>query len=374
MPNQTSPPKKVIHLTSVHQPFDTRIFYKECVSLAQAGYDVVLIAPYDHSKTRLGVHIQAVSRPSGRKQRIRRPIWQVYRAALAENGDLYHFHDPELIPVGLLLKLHGKNVVYDVHEDTPVQIRNKAYLAPWMRFLASNAMRFANFIAGHVLDGIIGAIPEITAQFPESKAITLHNYPSLQLIDRAQTADAPRSAGAVIIYAGGLRPIRGICELINAVDQMDHPAELWLLGPWISEEFEEKCRQLPGWEKVRYLGMVDPNQVYGYLKLADIGLATLHPRRNYLISLPVKAFEYMACSLPVVMSDFPYWRQRFGGAARFIDPQDPDAIAAAITDLIEHPDKAETMGQTGRRMVEETYSWEAEAPKLLTLYDRILSH
>jgi glycosyltransferase involved in cell wall biosynthesis len=102
-------------------------------------------------------------------------------------------------------------------------------------------------------------------------------------------------------------------------------------------------------------------------------VATLHPQHNYLTNLPVKAFEYMTCSLPVVMSDFPYWREVFEGAALFVDPQRPEAIAAAIRHLLDHPDEARRLGERGRMMVEEKYSWEAESVKLLALYDHILS-
>ena len=48
--------KRVCHLTSVHSSDDTRVFHKECVSLARAGYDVTLVAPGE-SREELGVHI-----------------------------------------------------------------------------------------------------------------------------------------------------------------------------------------------------------------------------------------------------------------------------------------------------------------------------
>ena len=364
---------KVVHLTSVHPPFDARIFYKECATLARAGYAVTLVAPHEQDKRVDGVQIHAVPRPANRHERVRRTIRQVYHAAVQENGDLYHFHDPELFLAGLLLKLRGKKVVYDIHENLPAQILGKTYLRPpaLRRFIARTAA-FSEKLAAFIFDGLAIANPRVAERFSGPNTITLANYPLLTMIDEASPAEAKPSAKPVVIYVGGLTAIRGVCELIDAMEILDGAVELWLLGPWASQTLQSQCMAKPGWQYVRYLGYVTPKEVYSYLKLANIGLATLHPQHNYLTNLPVKAFEYMACTLPVVMSDFPYWREVFEGAALFVAPQSPEAIAGAIRRLLEHPEEARALGQAGRRMVETMYSWEQESDKLLALYDRIL--
>jgi glycosyltransferase involved in cell wall biosynthesis len=364
---------KVVHLTSLHAPFDTRIFYKECVTLAQAGYEVTMIAPCDQDERVHDVHIRAIPKPAIRKERIKRTVHQVYHAAIWEDGDLYHFHDPELFPVGVWLKLRGKKVVYDIHENLPAQILGKTYLRPalFRRFVAGGAV-LSEKTAEHIFDGLVIANPRVAERFSGPNTITLANYPLITMIDEAPPVgnhpDKP-----VVIYVGGLTAIRGVCELIDAVDGLNGAVVLWLIGPWESEAFQSQCMKKSGWRHVRYWGYLTPQEVYGYLKTADIGMATLHPQHNYLTNLPVKAFEYMACSLPVVMSDFPYWREVFEKAAVFVNPQKPESIADAIRGLLEHPDKARMLGETGRSMVENVFSWEQEAGKLLALYERILS-
>ena len=120
---------RVCHITTVHPVDDHRIVYKECVSLREAGYDVTLIAPHPRDTSVAGVPVTALQVSARtRIERIVRHPQAAYRAALALDADLYHFHDPEFLPYGTRLARAGKRVVYDAHEDVPTQIRSKDWL------------------------------------------------------------------------------------------------------------------------------------------------------------------------------------------------------------------------------------------------------
>lgn len=117
---------KLCHLTSVHSRFDIRIFHKECASLARKGFMVnLVVADGKGDEVNNGVAIHDVGSSNGRFDRMRRAPNRVLKKALSLDAEIYHFHDPELIPVGLGLKRHGKKVVFDVHEDYVSQIREK---------------------------------------------------------------------------------------------------------------------------------------------------------------------------------------------------------------------------------------------------------
>jgi glycosyltransferase involved in cell wall biosynthesis len=368
---------KIAMVTSVHDALDVRIFYKECLALAQAGHEVVLIGPHEKDETNEGILIRALSRPRHRLDRMTRYLWRVYRLTIKEDADVYHFHDPEIIPVGLLLKLKGKCVIYDVHEDVPRQILNKHWILPVMRGLVSLLFEVIEISASVFFNGIIAATPTIAKRFPPYKTITVKNYPKAQ--EWIQSSLIPyKERGANVVYIGGIHHLRGAKEMVQAIGFIPDSlgARLRLVGFFTPPNLHEDLKKLSGWKKVEYLGWRNPNQVAAILGEARIGLVTLHPVSNYLVSLPVKLFEYMSAGIPVVASDFPLWRDivKRAGCGLVVNPRDPREISAAIRWLLEHPAEAEAMGKLGQSEVIHHYNWDYEAEKLLNLYTKLFHH
>ena len=96
---------KICHLTSAHSRNDTRIFYKECVSLAKIKYYDVSLVVADGRQYEVinSVKIHGVDKPTGRLYRFFITPRIIYNKAININADIYHFHDPELIPIGIML-------------------------------------------------------------------------------------------------------------------------------------------------------------------------------------------------------------------------------------------------------------------------------
>jgi glycosyltransferase involved in cell wall biosynthesis len=367
---------KIAHLTSVHVPYDNRILHKQCKSLLKHGYEVVLLAPDESRRDAVdNVPLRAVRPPRNRLARLTGTVPELFRAALKENASLYHFHDPELIGVGLALKAMGKKVVYDVHEDVPQQVLSKDYIAYPLRRAVSAGAAMAEAVAARALDGIVVANPEVMSRFPANKAVLVQNYPILdELVRHEATPYRERQLRAV--YVGSITGQRGMAEMIRAMAALrDWPeARLILGGTFSPASLIDAARGLEGWDRVDYRGFLSRPQVVGALGQARVGLAVLHPVPNYTKIQPTKLFEYMAAAIPIITSDLPAWRSIIEAAdcGMAVDPRDPAKIAAAIDWVFSHPEQAEQMGRRGREFALRNFSWDAEAAKLFNLYDRLL--
>ncbi|NIA22337.1 MAG: glycosyltransferase [Anaerolineaceae bacterium] len=368
---------KVAHLTSFHPPYDTRVGCRECRALAEAGYEVVIVAACDPSEAAAcDIEVRRIPKPKTRPGRLLVTLPGILRAAMREKARVYHFHDPELIPVGLLLKLCGKKVIYDVHEDVPRQVMTFDFLPPMVRRLVSVCVAATEWVGARCFDRIIAATPTIAARFPPGKTVTIHNYP---IADELTTA-APRpyrERPMRVAYVGGLSAYYGLREMVRAMGHLDDlpEARLSLAGRAFSPpELEDQCRQLPGWERVDFVGWRTREQLSAMLDNSRVGLVVIHPTHNYRQAYPTKLFEYMSAGLPVVASDFPVWRQFVESAdcAILVDPLDPEAIAGAVRRLLENPDQAEAMGRRGREAIVQSYNWELEAEKLRECYRQLL--
>jgi glycosyltransferase involved in cell wall biosynthesis len=364
---------KICVLTSVHPAFDGRIFHKEAKTLTKAGYHVVLIAQHSKEEVVDGVKILPLPKPRNRFERMTKVVWKLFRLASKQKAAIYHFHDPELIPIGLALKLFGRKVIYDVHEDYSGQILNKEWVGNvYFRKSVAFITNIIERMGASLFDGIVTATPDIGEKFPESKTMVLRNLPILGLIDKVKPINCKKDK-PVIIYVGDLTKIRGVKKIIEAMEFVKDRAELWLLGKWETEEFEKVCRVLEGWRYTKYLGYIPYQKLYSFLKVANVGLVNFFPLPNQERAMPNKPFEYMACSLPMVMSNFPYWQEIFGECALFVNPYDAEDIAEKILHLLDNSNEAKKLGDKGRELIEEEYNWEAEQGKLLDIYKKVLN-
>lgn len=364
---------RICHLTSVHPWADTRILYRECASLSKFGYEVHLVVANQKAGTFPGVQIHEVHAPAGnRLTRMWSTSRAMFRKALEVDAALYHFHDPELIPVGRRLQRRGKKVIYDVHEHVPNQIRTKYYIPSLLRPAIANAFDWFEKRMAKKMDGVVTAVDTVRERLLPCNPLTVdvNNYPEGEIIYVEK--DWSRKTRDVI-YVGLINEIRGIRELMDAL-ALPGSWRLTLVGTFGTPDLEKQMRQHPGWNRVDYLGQRSRSEVADLLAQSRIGIVTFLSAPNHDNNQPNKLFEYMAAGIPVVCSHFPRWKKIMDEAACGIcvDPASPSEIAAAVAHLLSLPEKSQAMGLGGRKAMETTYNWGSEEEKLFDLYRKLL--
>ena len=279
-------------------------------------------------------------------------------------SDIYHFHDPELLPVALKLMRQGKKVIYDAHEDLPKLILEKTYLPNWFLPILSKMVDIYEIYAAKKFNTVLAATPAIQQRFV-SRGISCHNINNYPIIGELDAGTGNKEKGYDICYVGDITRARGIVELVKALEFTDERIRLQLAGPLNEPGLLDESQSLKSWDKVDLLGFVTREQVKEIFTRSAIGIVTFLPLPNHIEAQPNKMFEYMSAELPLIGSNFPLWKEIIEGnnCGLCVDPRQPRAIADAINTLIDKVDLAKKMGQEGKKAVFSQYNWDIEQKK-----------
>ena len=371
---------RVCHISTVHVPIDVRVFYRECVSLAEAGYEVHLVIPAAESKVDRGVHIHAIRRVRHRLLRMLFMPWVAMKVALRTRSAVYHYHDPELVPMGFVLRwLWRKRVVYDIHEPIAQQILGKKWLPGWSRRIVAFVYRVVERVLTPGQTLVLAN--ENSRPYYRSTTYVVRNYPliSAPLSDKTVPVDE-RPKPPLLIYVGAKSRDRGgdiYVELAHRLAMQGRAFRMMLIGP--STDEYEKClnEKISRWnlkDRVTLLGRTEYHQAMTYVSEATIGLCTLLPTPNHRIALATKILEYMMLGTPVLASNIEAWRKYVEGEGTglLVDPTDIDYVVRGCERLLDDPQALRVMGERGIRAVRSKYNWSSEFGTLLGCYRQLL--
>ena len=375
--------KRICILSSVHPALDNRIFYREAQSLQKAGFKVTVIAIHDKNEVRDNIQIIALPR----LPRWQRPfLWfKLLQQAFAQNADVFHFHDPELLLIAPLLRLFTKKPsIYDIHESLADFVSIKLYIPASVRRPLSKFIRWIEPILARLQSGLIFADDQIadTFQHIQCPKTTLFNYPANSFVKEASVhAPCFNHQKPTILHLGTHEKSRGASLMIAAfhqVLQVVPEANLLMVGPFFPPDYEQEIKNDISQRKIEsaitLTGRVPFQSVTNYLKQADIGWVALQPVAKYQKNIPTKLFEYMAYGIPIVNSNLTP-SQAFvkdGENGRMVQADNPNAHAQAIIDLIANPQAALAMGKKNQILVKTVYNWDEMEKRLLMLYKQLL--
>jgi glycosyltransferase involved in cell wall biosynthesis len=369
------------HFSTAHTQLKSRSFHRQCMPLAAAGMTVRYVTPADIKGRRNGVDFVTLEKTHNRVRSLFAPSTLI-RALLRQNANLYHFQDPELLPVALALKIiFHKRVIYDAYEDFPSMVLNKRSLPAILRPLAAKALAALEGLAAHFIDGVMTADSLTLRRFAHSgrgRKLVFFNFPNLDLFPPPRV----KTKKFDVVYRGGLSARAGTLLLLEAMRLLadrGKPTSLLLIGYFDDARFEielrERIREFGLSANVELRGRTEHEDMAEALSEARIGVSPLQDIPKFRLNIPVKIFEYWACGLPVVASDLPPMRPFFSNVSGgfLCEPGDAAALAHSICWLLDHPSAAKRMGRNGRSAIVQRFNNQNEVHKLREFCTRLVA-
>lgn len=352
---------RVCHVSSVHARTDTRVVVRECGSLERSGHEVTLVIEGDN-ENKNGIRIIGAGiQPSSRIKRMIFFAPKVYKIAREIDADIFHFHDPEMIPYALKIKKLGKRIVYDIHENNSAAIMDKKWIPVVIRKPISVFFEQYELKKIKLFDGVIVVTKGLEKKYKKyaQNIEIVNNYPDLSDIVFHEKPFKERDR--IIGYAGNMSPLYGEEIIYEAMKGVD--GNLVLAGGYATKETEN----------ITVLGRINRTEVNDLYGRSRLGIVLYQPAGNNSEAQPAKLFEYMAAGLPVVASDFPLWKEivEQNKCGICVNPQDPEKVREAIVYLLDHPEEAQLMGRQGYHLVKEKMNWNNEFLKIEKLYKTI---
>lgn len=368
---------KIVHLTTVHHPYDPRIFHKQCYSLANAGFDVTLISPpLPEGETIEGLvkHIP-LRKQNSRIKRMVLSTMELYRKAKKLQAHIYVFHDPELMPIGAMLKKKNNIVIYDIHEDYVTSITQKTYIRPFIRIMIAKGYKWIEKLCTRKMEL---SLAEKYYKDIYPGGVCILNYPIKPEVKKAEEKKESVNRNG-LLYTGNVTEDRGAFIHAN-IPNIIKDVHVHFIGKCAGGLAQVmKAIVNDNNEKLHFVGIdefVPKNKIdeaYGNSRWIA-GIALFPPTEHYMKKELTKFFEYMGHGLPIICSNFPVWesfvKQYECGIA--VDPLDNNAIKEAITYLQKNEEVALQMGRNGMQAVRDELNWYAEEIKMIRWYEQLL--
>lgn len=393
--------KKVCFLADTHALFDDRIYWKEALSLKNAGYDIHYCFIGNVSKsgiTEHGIHYIEVPRKIFLPNRILNyfcKLWffigeycQLYKLAKKIKADVYHIHDLRVNRIGGKLKrlVHSPKIIYDVHEPHRENIidyrKTPGILSPVKRLYANYVRRW-EIKKAKQYDFVIATEENVCDVFrkylPENKVDIIYNYTNLCKY-RKDIPDNEKKYD--FIYTGGITELRGAIKILEAAALLNKQIadfKILFLGRYFPPELKDEMLnfiQDNGLTKnVELFDPVPYTKVPGFYNNSRFGLGLFQPIPTHFIILQIKIFEYMCFGLPIIGSNFGHIKEYIekDKAGLSVNPENPQEISEVMLKLITNKKLAVSMSDNAIKASESDYRWEFMEEKLKNIYINLLN-
>ena len=397
---QFSDPRRVLIIVeNLPVPLDRRVWL-EATSLTEAGYQVSVICPMGRGWTAAyeeiqGVHIYRYPEPveahSGAvayAKEYLHALWHMFRLARVvrrERGfDVIHgCNPPDLIfLLGLRYRLSGVRYLFDHHDVCPELFEakfNKRGLL-YKVMLIWERMTFAVADVSMATNESFRKIAITRGKMKPEDVFVIRSAPKVEtFLPGPGNRDYRKGAATVMGYVGVIGQQEGMDLLVQAaehlirkLDKRDVHFVIVGFGPTLQEVKADVAGR--GLERYfTFTGALFGDDMLAALNAVDIGVSPDPKNAMNDISTMNKVMEYMTLEKPLVQFDLTEGRASAADASLYARANDPVDFATKIAWLIDHKEEGRQMGQTGRKRVMETLSWQHSVPHLLAAYERVFA-
>ena len=364
---EDSRPVKVLHLTTVHPATDNRIFHKECRSLAEAGYEVHLAAAGTVTPS-FGVQTFPLRPiPDSRLRRFATGPTRGLAVVGASDFDILHFHDPELLPVGILAARRGTRVVWDSHEDYFEQFRQvggKDWMPHSVKGTVGSALGVLLRNMDKIAAGVVAATPSIASKYSNARTVVVGNEARLNEFAGCD----PRPDSRQILFTDWCSEHHLFAELVEAVAAVPEVLLAVAGRDMSSPELAQARSTLGG--RLRVLGWLDRQGLAAEMSRSFLGSGLMRDTPLAIDNSANKVFEFAAAGLPSLLTPTPanLQHQRRGGHAYVSTDFTARGIGRSIREALESPETWWKKSKSGRAWAHEHGDWLRSEAVLLSLY------
>ncbi len=364
----------ILHLTTAHYMDDARIYNRECRSLAKIPNCTVRIAA--HGNVEPDFDIAKVSFGKKPKYRLIRMLKSQYtglKLTLKYRPSVWHLHDLELIPLGCILVIFKKKVIWDAHEDYFLQFESpgvyREYIPKFLRrIIGAIVFKLLKFLDKNSF-AVIGATESIALRYKNSKTVVVGNE---AIVDEFEMC-SPNFRSKRILFTGPATDAQSFREVVNAVS-FSRDWVLTLVGHKPLQQNWEFAKGILG-DRIEYLGWKNRLQLATEISNSSVGLITYNNSEIHMTNSPNKLFEFSAGGLPCVATPTlsnRKWVQESNGAV-LADGYTAEDLYEALKRVLSNKNDWDSMSNNLRRWSNLEGNWKKSEQTLLELYDQALS-
>jgi hypothetical protein len=367
----------VCEITTIHRPFDARIYERSFKCLSENGFTVCLISTWDKPDNFACEQWISVAPPKNRTGRLLHGF-KVFRCAMRQQVKAYHFHDIDFLLWGILLKILKRvPVVYDCHENYPIEIRHhKEWISPILRPPLALLARLIEDCAVRYFKHCVVVVPYQVQRFSKLGAniALVRNFANL-------VPKRDLTHGKALICSGSISVSYGAEILLNigrVLRKRNIDLKLIVADRFISNDLKNRfCETVENEHlPIDIHPNVKPSMIDTFLSKGFIGIAVEQNTPEKTLAIPTKLFEYMATGLPIIASDLPLTKEIIHNSKSGITVTSDDAnqYVDAVEYLLSNPLVFSEMREHGFNAIENEYSWKNEKETLVKFFKGIVGN